>query len=154
MATPAWLFLPLPRTGNKGYIDLFRCRGRMGAMPKVLTLLEPVPSAAECCGPLTEAALTAEQAEDLAVRLKALADPTRLRIVSMLLASEGMEACTCDMTEPLGLSQPTITHHIKKLVMSGLVTGERRGTWHYYRVVPEALADLAGVIAPAAMCAS
>ena len=100
--------------------------------------------------PLTEAALSAEQAEELAVRLKALADPTRLRIVSMLLAHEGMEACTCDLTEPLG-SQPTVTHHIKKLVMAGLVTGERRGTWHYYRVVPDALAGLAGVIAPAAV---
>ena len=126
----------------------------MDGMPKVLTLVEPVPSAAACCTPLAEAALTAEQAEQLAVRLKALSDPTRLRIVSMLLASEGMEACTCDMTEPLGLTQPTITHHIKKLVMAGLVTGERRGTWHYYRVVPGALADLAGVIAPAATRAS
>jgi ArsR family transcriptional regulator len=142
--------MPPPQQGDKGYIDIFRCYGKMGAVPKVLTLLEPVPSAAACCAPLTEAALTAEQAETLAVRLKALADPTRLRIVSTLLASEGMEACTCDMTEPLGLSQPTITHHIKKLVMAGLVTGERRGTWHYYRVVPEALADLASVIAPAA----
>jgi ArsR family transcriptional regulator len=117
-------------------------------MPTVLTLLEPSATTA-CCAPLTEAALTAEQAEDLALRLKALADPTRLRIVSILLASEGTEACTCDLVEPLGLSQPTITHHLKKLVMAGLVTGERRGTWHYYRVVPGALADLAGVIAPA-----
>lgn len=120
-----------------------------GDMPKLLTLLEPVPSAAACCAPLTESTLTAEQAEELAVRLKALADATRLRIVSMLLASEDGEACTCDMTEPLGLSQPTISHHIKKLVQAGLVTGERRGTWHYYRVVPEALAGLAGVISPA-----
>jgi ArsR family transcriptional regulator len=123
-------------------------------MPKVLTLLEPVPSATACCAPLTEAALTAAQAEELAVRLKALADPTRLRIVSMLLASPDAGVCTCDMTEQLGLSQPTITHHIKKLVMAGLVTGERRGTWHHYRVVPEALADLAGVIAPASSAAS
>jgi ArsR family transcriptional regulator len=120
-------------------------------MPKPLTLLEPVPSAAACCAPLTEAALSAEQAAELAVRLKALADPTRLRIVSMLLAHDGMEACTCDLTGPLGLSQPTVSHHIKKLVMAGLVTGERRGTWHYYRVVPDALAGLASVIAPAAV---
>jgi ArsR family transcriptional regulator len=118
-------------------------------MPKVLTLLEPVRSAADCCSPLADAALTAPQAEELASRLKALADPTRLRIVSMLMASEGGEACTCDMTEPLGLSQPTITHHVKKLVQAGLVVGERRGTWHYYRVVPEALTDLARVITPA-----
>jgi ArsR family transcriptional regulator, arsenate/arsenite/antimonite-responsive transcriptional repressor len=120
-------------------------------MPKPLTLLEPLPTAAACCVPLTEAPLSAEQAEALAVRLKALADPTRLRIVSMLLAHESMEACTCDLTEPLGLTQPTVSHHIKKLVMAGLVTGERRGTWHYYRVVPDALAGLASVLSPTAV---
>ena len=117
-------------------------------MPKLLTLLEPVPSVSACCAPLTESALTAGQAEELALRLKALADPTRLRIVSMLLAGKDGEACTCELTEPLGLSQPTVSHHIKKLVQAGLVTGERRGTWHYYRVVPDALTDLAGVITP------
>ncbi len=119
----------------------------MDLVPEPLTLLEPLPSAA-CCAPLAQAALTPEQAEELAVRLKALADPTRLRIVSLILASDGLEICTCDLIEPLGLTQPTITHHIKKLVLAGLVTGERRGAWHYYRVVPQALADLAGVIAP------
>jgi ArsR family transcriptional regulator len=117
-------------------------------MPKPLPLLDPMPSADVCCTPLTSAPLTAEQAEDLAVRLKAIADPTRLRLLSIVLASEGMEACTCDLTGPLGLSQPTVTHHLKKLVAAGLVAGERRGTWTYYRVVPEALSGLAAVIAP------
>jgi ArsR family transcriptional regulator len=118
-------------------------------MPKPLPLLDPMPSADVCCTPLTSAPLTAEQADELAVRLKAVADPTRLRLLSIVLASEGMEACTCDLTGPLGLSQPTVTHHLKKLAAVGLVTGERRGTWTYYRVVPEALSGLAAVISPA-----
>ena len=122
--------------------------GSMDAMPKPLPLLDPLPSAGVCCTPLTTAPLTADQAEDLAVRLKAVADPTRLRLLSIVLASEGMEACTCDLTAPLGLSQPTVTHHLKKLVSAGLVVGERRGTWTYYRVVPDALASLAAVITP------
>jgi ArsR family transcriptional regulator len=117
-------------------------------MPKPLPLLDPMPSAEVCCTPLTSAPLTVDQAEDLSVRLKAVADPTRLRLLSIVLASEGMQACTCDLTTPLGLSQPTVTHHLKKLVAAGLVTGERRGTWTYYTVVPEALAALAAVITP------
>lgn len=117
-------------------------------MPKPLPLLDPLPSADVCCTPLTSAPLTSEQAADLAVRLKAIADPIRLRLLSIVLAGEGMEACTCDLTGPLGLSQPTVTHHLKKLVAAGLVTGERRGTWTFYRVVPEALSGLAAVISP------
>jgi ArsR family transcriptional regulator, arsenate/arsenite/antimonite-responsive transcriptional repressor len=117
-------------------------------MPKPLPLLEPIPTADVCCTPLTAAPLSAEDAEELAVRLKAIADPMRLRLLSIVLASEGMEACTCDLTGPLGLSQPTVSHHLKKLSAAGLVTGERRGTWTYYRAVPEALAGLASVITP------
>ena len=82
------------------------------------------------------------------MRLKALADPARLRLVSLLLVSKNGELCTCDVTEPLGLSQPTISHHFRKLTEAGLVTGERRGTWTYYRIVPQALAALAAVISP------
>jgi ArsR family transcriptional regulator len=118
-------------------------------MPKPLPVLDLVPSAETCCTPLVSAPLTAEQANELAGRLKALADPTRLRLLSILLASKGMEACTCDLTGPLGLTQPTVTHHLQKLVGAGLVVGERRGTWTYYRVVPDALSGLASVIAPA-----
>jgi ArsR family transcriptional regulator len=117
-------------------------------VPKPLPLLDPLPSADVCCTPLTSAPLSTEQAEELAVRLKAVADPARLRLLSIMLASEGMQSCTCDLTEPLGLSQPTVTHHLQKLAAAGLVTGERRGTWTYYRVVPEALSGLAAVISP------
>jgi ArsR family transcriptional regulator len=119
-----------------------------GGMPKPLPLLDPLPTADVCCTPLTSAPLSAEQAEDLAVRLKAIAEPTRLRLLSILLASEGMEACTCDLTDPLGLAQPTVSHHLKTLSAAGLVVGERRGTWTHYRVVPDALAGLAAVITP------
>ena len=115
-------------------------------MPK-LPVRETVPTAQACCAPLTSA-LTAEDAAQLSMRLKALADPARLRMVSLLLVSATGELCTCDVTEPLGLSQPTISHHFKKLAEAGLVAGERRGTWTYYRIVPEALAALAAVISP------
>jgi len=122
-------------------------------MPK-LPVIEPVPTAQVCCSPLTSSPLSAQDATQLSMRLKALADPTRLRLVSMLLSSENGELCTCDVTEPLGLSQPTISHHFKKLTEAGLVTGERRGTWTHYRIVPEALAGLAAVISPDASVAS
>ena len=118
-------------------------------MPKPLPLLEPVPSADVCCTPLTSAPLSANEAEELAVRLKAIADPVRLRLLSIILASEGMQACTCDLTGPLALSQPTVSHHLKKLAAAGLIVGERRGTWTYYRAVPDALAAIATVIGPA-----
>jgi ArsR family transcriptional regulator, arsenate/arsenite/antimonite-responsive transcriptional repressor len=118
----------------------------MGGVPK-LPVLEPVPTA-EVCAPLRSAPLSVEDATQLSMRLKALADPARLRLVSLLLVSENGELCTCDVTEPLGLSQPTISHHFRKLTEAGLVTGERRGTWTYYRIVPQALAALAAVISP------
>jgi ArsR family transcriptional regulator len=115
-------------------------------MPKPLPLLDPITTASACCAPLSEALLTADDAQQLATRLKALADPARLRLVSILLASDGQEACTCELTEPLGLSQPTVSHHLKKLAEAGLITGERRGVWTYYRVVPQALSALAQVL--------
>ena len=95
-----------------------------------------------CCAPLLREPLTAEQAVDLAHTLKALADPTRLRLVSMVAASEGREACVCDLTEPLGLTQPTISHHLKVLRDAGIVGSERQGLWAYYYVHPEALEEL------------
>ena len=115
-------------------------------MPKPLPLLDPVPTADTCCAPLADAPLSATEAVELAGRLKALADPGRLRLVSLLMASEDGEACTCDLTEPLGLSQPTVSHHLKKLAEAGIVTGERRGVWTYYRVDPDALSSIAGVL--------
>ena len=109
----------------------------------------PVLDQAPCCAPLAQAPLDQAQAEDLAARLKALADPGRLRLLSLLMAAPDGEACTCDLTEPLGLAQPTVTHHLKRLVDAGLVTGDRRGTWTYYRVQSAALDQVIGLLRPA-----
>ena len=118
-----------------------------GGMAKPLPVVQPVPSAAACCAPLVAAPLTAEQATELAVRLKALADPTRLRLVSIMLASANLEACTCDLVDLVGLSQPTVSHHLKKLAAAGIVRAERRaGPWTFYRVETAALRDLGVVI--------
>ena len=123
----------------------------MDYMPKPLPVIQPVPNAAACCAPLMEAPLSAEQAEELSVRLKAIADPTRLRLLSLMLASPGLEACTCDLTESLGLTQPTVTHHLRTLAKAGLIVPERRvGNFTYYQVVTDALSGLAGVLAPVA----
>ncbi len=89
--------------------------------------------------------LTPERAEQLAALLKAVADPTRLRLLSLVAGAEGGEACICDLTAPVGLSQPTVSHHMKVLVDAGLLTRAQRGRWAYYRLVPgsaEALASL------------
>jgi ArsR family transcriptional regulator len=93
--------------------------------------------------------LSVSDATDLARQMKAVADPARLRLLSLMMANQGLEACTCDLTDALGLSQPTVSHHLKRLSDAGLVYAQRReGPWTYYRVVPEALAALANVISP------
>ncbi len=104
------------------------------------------PPAGECCTPLLHQPLTAAQAAGLARILKALADPTRLRLVSMVAAHEGGEACVCDLTGPLGLTQPTVSHHLKILVDAGIFTRDKRGVWAYYALRPSALAALAAIL--------
>ena len=99
-----------------------------------------------CCSPLAREPLSATDAVELASTLKAIADPTRLRLLSLIQAHEDGEACVCDLTAPFGLSQPTISHHLKVLLDAGLVTRSRRGTWAYYRAVPERLDALAAVL--------
>lgn len=111
------------------------------------TLLQDDLSA--CCAPLTGAALTEVAAERLAHTFKALSDPSRVRLISLIAAADGGEACACDLTEPVGLSQPTVSHHMRVLVDAGLVTREQRGRWAYYRVVGDALSDLARALTPA-----
>ena len=97
---------------------------------------------AACCPPLLAEPLAAEDAEQLASALKAIADPARLRLLSLIQAQPGSEACVCNLTEPLGLSQGTVSHHLRVLREAGLVEREQRGPWAYYRVVPESLAAL------------
>ena len=93
--------------------------------------------------PLTREPLTAEAAADLVVMLKALADPVRLRLLSQIASYAGGEACVCDLSAGIDLSQPTISHHLKVLRTAGLLESERRASWVYYRVVPQALQELA-----------
>lgn len=98
---------------------------------------------AACCNPLTGAVLDPAAAERLARIFKALGDPTRVRLVSLIAAHTDGEACVCDLTAPVGLSQPTVSHHLKQLVDAGLLTRDQRGKWAYYRVVDDALQALA-----------
>jgi ArsR family transcriptional regulator, arsenate/arsenite/antimonite-responsive transcriptional repressor len=97
-------------------------------------------SAKDCCPPLMEAPLSTAQAEALAPVLSALGDPVRLRLLS-LVAAEG-EICSCHLEEPLGKSQPTISHHTRVLAEAGLIEGEKRGKWTWWRIVPERLDTL------------
>jgi len=97
---------------------------------------------AACCSPITGGVLDVEAAEQLARRFKALADPTRVRLLSLIAAAEHGEACICDLTEPVGLTQPTVSHHMKALVEAGLVIRDQRGKWAFYAVVPDAFAEL------------
>ena len=99
-----------------------------------------------CCAPLLRRPITPARAADLARLLKALADPTRLQLVSMVAAHDGGEACVCDLTQPLGLTQPTISHHLKILVDAGIFTRDKRGVWAYYALRPSALRALATVL--------
>ena len=97
----------------------------------------------------TGAALTADEAARYAAVFKALGDPVRLRLLSLIAAHEGGEACVCDLNDAFELSQPTISHHLKLLRTAGLVESERRSTWVYYRVRPEVVAMVADVLVPA-----
>lgn len=107
--------------------------------------------AAGGCAPLLTEPITAEQAAGLSRLLKALADPTRLRLVSMVAAHENGEACVCELTEPLGLTQPTISHHLKVLIDAGILIRDKRGVWAYYALVPTALDALAAVLSPSSL---
>ena len=105
-----------------------------------MTLLPLTDVSAPACGTsLVREPLGADDAVALAHTMKALADPARLRLLSIVAASEGAEACVCDLTEPVGLSQPTVSHHLKVLTEAGFLTRSKRGTWVYYGLVPGAL---------------
>jgi ArsR family transcriptional regulator len=99
------------------------------------------PPARPCCPALTERELTAEEAEATAAMFKALGDPVRLRLFSKVASHPDREACVCDIAD-VGVSQPTVSHHLKKLKEAGLLVSERRGTWVYYRVEPSVLAAM------------
>lgn len=104
------------------------------------------PAEAACCLPTFEKALTEEEAEPLAKVFKAVADPTRLRLLSIIENADHGEACVCDLTDPLGLAQPTVSHHLKILVEAGLLTHTKRGRWSYYAVVDPVLQEFSALL--------
>ena len=106
-----------------------------------------------CCTPLSREPMTEQQAAQIAPLLKAIADPVRLRLVSMVLSHEGGEACVCDLIPAFDLSQPTISHHLKVLHEAGLLDREKRGTWVYYQAKPEAMAAIMTLFATSGMTA-
>jgi ArsR family transcriptional regulator len=114
------------------------CQYRAMSIPEA-----PVP----CCPPVFAARLARGDAEELAAAFRAVADPARLRLLSLIAAQPDAEACVCHLVKPLGLSQPTVSHHLKVLHDAGLLARERRGSWIYYRIVPEQLAALRDALA-------
>lgn len=105
--------------------------------------LPVIDDLAACCSPVTGGVIDVGAAERLARIFKSLGDPTRVRLLSLISAHSDGEACVCDLTDPVGLSQPTVSHHLKQLVDAGLITRDQRGRWSYYRVVQPALDALA-----------
>lgn len=101
-----------------------------------------------CCPPMFQAPITEHQAAELADVLKALADPARLRLVSIIASSPNGEACACDLSEPLARSQPTVSHHLSQLVRAGIVTREQRGKWAWFRVDSERVATVCECLSP------
>jgi ArsR family transcriptional regulator, arsenate/arsenite/antimonite-responsive transcriptional repressor len=107
-----------------------------------------VTDAAGCCSPLTREPLSADQASELSRLFKAMGDPVRLRLLSLIASHAGGEVCVCDLTDAFDLTGPTISHHLRVLREAGLISGERRATWVYYRVEPDALLRLSAVLVP------
>ena len=114
-------------------------------MSKLLPLLDPAGTAA-CCPPLSAEPLSQAQADQVAPLLKALAEPVRLRLMSLIASHPGGEACVCDLNDAFNLTQPTISHHLKVLHEAGLLDRDKRGVWVYYRARTEALASLGALI--------
>lgn len=115
----------------------------MATATKRQTISVPID---QCCPSVLSAALTEGEATELAHAFAALGDPVRLRLLSLIAAAG--ECCSCDLEEPLGKSQPTVSHHTKALAEAGLITGEKRGRWMWWTVVPDRMAALCGALVP------
>ncbi len=114
-------------------------------MPKQLPVLDVTP-AVECCAPMVSEPLTEAASIQLARGFKALGDPVRLRLLSLIAARAGGEVCVCDLTDTFDVTGPTISHHLKVLREAGLIDCERRGTWVYYWIIPSALGALSQLL--------
>ena len=108
----------------------------------------PEPGAVECCAPLASEPLPEAGAQELAVLFKAVADPMRLRLLSLIACHEGGESCVCDLTGAFDVTPPSISYHLKILREAGLISSDRRGTWVYYRVNPDVMARMSAVLVP------
>ena len=117
-------------------------------MPSATSTLLPADVAA-CCSPVTAGVLDDDSADRLARVFKALGDPTRVKLLSLIAAAGDGGACVCDLVPPVHLSQPTVSHHMRQLVEAGLVTREQRGRWAYYRVVEDTLRAVGAAVTPA-----
>jgi ArsR family transcriptional regulator, arsenate/arsenite/antimonite-responsive transcriptional repressor len=117
-----------------------------GRTELVITPLDPAAGRGACAIPLVREPIGEAEAPGLAQAFKALADPVRLRLVSLIGAHQGGEVCVCELTEAFDLSQPTISHHLKVLRDAGIIEGERRGTWVYYRLEPAALERMGALL--------
>jgi ArsR family transcriptional regulator, arsenate/arsenite/antimonite-responsive transcriptional repressor len=108
------------------------------------------PVGGVCCPPLACEPLSAAGAQELAALFKAVADPVRLRLLSLIACHPGGESCVCDLTPEFDMTAPSVSYHLKILREAGLISSERRGTWVYYRVMPQAMARMSAVLAPPA----
>lgn len=126
------------------YIDVCQCIWDDEGV--TTTDLLPLRDLAACCSPVVGSPIDPSTAEQAALALKAIADPARLRILSMVAVHIDREACVCDLTKPLGLQQSTVSHHLRILVNAGLLSREKRGTWAYYSLNPGALDSISGIV--------
>ena len=111
------------------------------------------PDAPVCCAPLAREPLPEAGAQELALLFKAVADPMRLRLLSMIACHEGGESCVCDLTDAFDVTPPSISYHLKILREAGLISADRRGTWVYYRINPDVMARMSAVLVPSALAA-
>lgn len=123
-------------------VNIDRCQYSLCQYKKMKPSISPAP----CCPPLLAGRLNATEAAQLAGLFRVLGEPARLQLLSLIAAQPNQEVCACELVEPLGLSQPTVSHHLKVLYTAGLVDKQRRGTWIYYRIVQERLAMLRDVL--------
>ena len=122
--------------------------GTLAGMAAPTAALPVLDDPLACCSPVTGGVLSLDAAERLARTFKALGDPTRVRLLSLIAAHADGEACVCDLTDPVALSQSTVSHHLKQLVEAGLLLREQRGKWAYYRVVQTTLDAVADTLRP------
>jgi ArsR family transcriptional regulator len=129
-------------------VCLKMCQIKEVTNQKLLPVLGPVADA--CCPPLACEPLSPAGADEMAVLFKAVADPVRLRLLSLIACHPGGESCVCDLTPAFDMTAPSVSYHLKILREARLITSERRGTWVYYRVMPEVMARMSAVLAPPA----